>query len=228
MRYSWPLVIGYAVAINAVIIAVRVTLAVSAEYAPTAAPADHAAADWKHALVVAWSGLRGAVSLAAALAIPFTLPSGAGFPDRDLIIFVTFTVILVTLVGGGLTLPLVVRRLQIASGTEERDEMQLALTTSAEAALVRIDALVTEGRIDAAHAGKLRGAYAHKLDLHRSSADGGTIEHVARQKDVKHELLDAQREAIISLRERGEIDNAVLRRVIADLDLEESRGAVSE
>jgi Na+/H+ antiporter len=227
-RYSWPLVLGYAVAINAVIIAVRVTLAVSAEYAPTSAPADHAAADWKHALVVAWSGLRGAVSLAAALAIPFALPSGARFPDRDLIVFVTFTVILVTLVGGGLTLPSVVRRLHIASGTEERDEMQLALVASAEAALVRIDALATEGRIDAAHAEKLRAAYEHKRDIHRAPGDGHSRGHAARHKDVERELLDAQREAIISLRERGEIDNVVLRRLEGDLDLEASRAALND
>jgi Na+/H+ antiporter len=226
-RYSWPLVLGYSLAINAVIIAVRVTLAVSAEYAPTTAPADHAAPDWKHALVVAWSGLRGAVSLAAALAIPFALPSGARFPDRDLIIFVTFTVILVTLVGGGLTLPSVVRRLRIVSGTEERDEMQLALIASAEAALARIDALTAEGRIDAAHAEKLRAVYEHKRDIHRTPDDGHTIGHAARHKDVERELIDAQREAIISLRERGEIDNVVLRRLEGDLDLEASRGALS-
>ena len=77
---SWQLVLGYAVVINLVIIVVRLILVVAAEYAPTAAPADHAAPDWKHALVVAWSGLRGAVSLAAALAIPLALPDGARFP----------------------------------------------------------------------------------------------------------------------------------------------------
>jgi NhaP-type Na+/H+ or K+/H+ antiporter len=76
-RYSWQVVIGYALAINAVIIVVRLVLVELAEYAPTGAPADHAAPDWKHALVVAWSGLRGAVSLAAALAIPLMLPNGS-------------------------------------------------------------------------------------------------------------------------------------------------------
>ena len=223
-HYSWPLVIGYAAVVNAVIIFVRLTLAVSGEYAPTSAPADHAAPDWKHALVVAWSGLRGSVSLAAALAIPLAIPSGAAFPDRDLIIFITFSVILVTLVGGGLTLPAVVARLGIVGGTEERDETRLALVRAAEAALERISALQSEGRIDASHAESLRDTYEHRRDLQRSSDDRTATLHATRHKDVERELLDAQREAVIEMRERGEIDNVVLRRLLADFDLAASRG----
>lgn len=227
-HYSWLLVLGYAVAINAVIIVVRLTLAVSGEYAPTSAPADHAAPDWKHALVVAWSGLRGSVSLAAALAIPLALPDGSAFPDRDLIIFVTFSVILVTLVGGGLTLPAVVRRLGIVGGSEERNETRRALERAAEAALERITELESQGRIDTPHAEKLRGAYEHKRDLQRSSEDDSVTNHAMHHRDVERELLDAQREAIIGMRENGEIDNAVLRRLLADLDMAVSRGTLSE
>jgi CPA1 family monovalent cation:H+ antiporter len=227
-RHSWQLAIGYALAVNAVVIAVRIALAVLAEYAPTSAPADHAAPDWKHALIVAWSGLRGAVSLAAALAIPLALPSGAPFPDRDLIIFVTFSVILVTLVGGGLTLPSIVKWLRVEGGTEERDEIRLALIRSAEAALVRIDELASEGRIDAAHAQTLREKYEHRRDLQRTGDDEHTVNHVARHKEAEREVIAAQRRAIIDMRERGEIDNVVLRRVQADLDLAASRAALSE
>ena len=223
-HYSWPLVMLYAVSINAVIIVVRLTLAVSGEYAPTSAPADHAAPDWKHALVVAWSGLRGSVSLAAALAIPLAVPSGSPFPDRDLIIFLTFSVILVTLVGGGLTLPSVVERLGIVRGTEERDETRLALARAAEAALERIAELHAEGRIDDAHAEKLRGLYEHRRDLQTASDDRRAKKHATRHRDVERELLDAQREAVIVMRERGEIDNAVLRRILVDFDVAASRG----
>jgi Na+/H+ antiporter len=224
----WETVILYALGVNVVVIVVRVGLAVSAEYAPTTAPADHAAPDWKNALVVAWSGLRGAVSLAAALAIPLALPNGMPFPNRDLIIFITFSVILVTLVGGGLTLPLVVKRLHIVGDTEERDELRLALTRSAEAALDRIDQLEEEGRIDAGHARSLRRDYEHKRDLHSGTGDDTDPAHVARHLDVERELIAVQRRAIIELRERGEIDNVVLRRVQADLDLASSRGALNE
>jgi CPA1 family monovalent cation:H+ antiporter len=221
-------VIGSAIAVNAVLIVVRLGLAVLGEYAPTAAPADHAAPDWKHALIVAWSGLRGAVSLAAALAIPLVLPDGSPFPQRDLIIFLTFSVILVTLVAGGLSLPWVVTRLHVEGGTEERDEIRLARIRSAEAALSRIDELAAEGRIDAAHAAALRVKYTHKRDL-QSGADGDDgVSHAAQHTDVERELNAAQREAIIEMRERGEIDNVVLRRLQADLDLAASRRALDE
>jgi CPA1 family monovalent cation:H+ antiporter len=225
-NHSWLVVVGDAVAVNAVLIVVRLVLVLAAEYAPTSAPADHAAPDWRHALVVAWSGLRGAVSLAAALAIPLALPGGAPFPNRDLILFVTFSVILVTLVGGGLTLPSVVRSLRIEGGTEERDEVRLALVRSAEAALVRIDELERDGRIDAEHAAGLRARFEHRRELQQEDDQPEHAEHVARHVDVERELVDAQRRAIIELRERGEIDNVALRRVQADLDSVASRKAL--
>jgi CPA1 family monovalent cation:H+ antiporter len=225
--HSWWHVIGYAVAVNAIVIVVRLGLAVLGEYAPTAAPADHAAPDWRHALIVAWSGLRGAVSLAAALAIPLNLPGGASFPDRDLIIFLTFSVILVTLVGGGLTLPSVVRRLGVEGGTEERDELRHAMLRSAEAALSRIDELEAEGRIDADHARVLRKRFEHSRDLELGGDEPHAIDHAARHRDAEREVIEAQRNAIIELRERGEIDNVVLRRVQAELDLSASKAALN-
>jgi CPA1 family monovalent cation:H+ antiporter len=217
-RESWQAVLGYALAVNAVVIVVRLALALLAEYAPTPAPADHAAPDWKHAFVVAWSGLRGAVSLAAALAIPLALPDGSAFPHRDLMIFVTFSVILVTLVGGGLTLPSVVTRLHIEGGTEERDELRLARARAAEAALARIEELAAEGRIDAPHARKLRVRFEQRRDLQRGAPDGREAADAARHEDVEHELIAAQRSAVIAMRERGDIDNVVLRRIQSDLD----------
>lgn len=229
-RHSWQTVFGYAVAVNVVLILVRLALVVLAEYAPTSAPVDHAAPDWRHALVVAWSGLRGAVSLAAALAIPLVLPSGSPFPDRDLIIFVTFSVILVTLVGGGLTLPAVVKLLHVEGGTEERDEIRRARIRSIEAALARIDELEADERIDNAHALTLRAQYQHRRELESESESkaGDAAGHAARHVDIERELIAAQRKAIIDMREHGEIDNVVLRRVQADLDLAAQRGALNE
>jgi len=224
---SWQLVVVSAVAVNAVLVVVRIAGVLAAEYAPTAAPEDHAAPDWRHALVVGWSGLRGAVSLAAALAIPLVLPNGSPFPDRELILFVTFSVIVVTLVGGGLTLPSMVRRLHITGDNEERDELRKALIRSSEAAIERLGELEREGRIDADHARALRDRYEHKRDLQRNPGDRENREHVTRHADVEQELIAAQRAAIIELRERGEIDNVVLRRVQADLDAAATRGSRS-
>ncbi len=227
-RHSWLIVIGYAIAVNVVVILVRLGLAVAGEYAPTRAPADHAAPDWRHALIVAWSGLRGAVSLAAALAIPLTLADGSAFPERDLIIFITFSVILVTLVGGGLTLPSVVRRLNVEGGTEERDELRAALVRSADAALARISELESEGRIDADHAAALRDRYEHRRELQLGADAQPALDHAAHHRTVEREIIEAQRQAIIDMRESGEIDNVVMRRVQADLDLASSRRALSE
>jgi CPA1 family monovalent cation:H+ antiporter len=215
-RESWQLVLISAVAINVTIVIVRMALVLLAEYAPTAAPADHAAPNWRNALVVAWSGLRGAVSLAAALALPLTLANGTAFPHRDLMVFLTFTVILVTLVGGGLTLPELVQRLHIDPGDEERAEMRLAIEHSSRAALARIDELAAAGRIDAVHAESLRRQAQHGID------------HTARDGDVEREVIAARRAAIIALRERGQIDNVVLRRLQADLDLASARSSFTE
>ena len=222
VHYSWQSVLGYSILVNAVVIVVRIALAILAEYAPISAPADHSAPDWKHALIVAWSGLRGSVSLAAALAIPLLLPNGSAFPDRDLIIFITFSVILVTLVGGGLTLPAVVKALHIEQGTEERDELRLALVHTSEAAITRIGELQAEGRIDAPHADALRNIYSHRRDL-QAGGNQDEQRHAARHTDIERELIGAQRTALIALRDHGEIDNVVLRRVQADLDYAEGR-----
>jgi Na+/H+ antiporter len=223
---TWQTVAGAALVVNVAIIIVRLIFVVAAEYAPTAAPADHAAPDWKNALIVGWSGLRGAVSLAAALAIPIMLPNGTRFPHRDLIVFTTFTVILVTLVLGGLTLPVIVKALRIVGDTEERDEFRLAVLRSSEAALTRIDELEREHRIDAPHAATLRKQYEHKRDIQVNHDDAEQAAEHARHADAEREVIAAQRKALIALRERGEIDNVVLRRVQQTLDLAASRLAL--
>jgi monovalent cation/hydrogen antiporter len=224
-NHSWQLVLAYSVVVNAVVLAVRLAWVLAAEYIPAATTdAEHAAPAPKNALIEAWSGLRGAVSLAAALAIPVTLSNGSPFPHRDFIIFVTFTVILVTLVGGGLTLPALVRRMKLPEdiGNEERDELREAYIEITEAALRRIVELTTDGRIDGDHALALQRQFEHRRDLHRAVLDGAGGSHAQHHVDVSREIIHAQRQALIALRDEGRIDNAVLRAVQADLDLAES------
>src|SRR5262249_28595693 len=109
-------------------------------------------------VVGAWSGMRGAVSLAAALALPFETDAGTPLPGRDLILFLTFAVILFTLVGQGLTLPLLVRRLRIPreEDVEEREEIRARLLV-AGAALERLDALEREEWTNSDTVGRVRG-----------------------------------------------------------------------
>jgi CPA1 family monovalent cation:H+ antiporter len=224
-RYSWQSILWYTVAVNAVVIIVRFAWVMGSEYLPwIGASSEHPDGDWKHALIASWSGLRGAVSLAAALALPLTTASGATFPRRDLIIFLTFTVILVTLVGGGLSLPVVISALNIADGEdEEAEDVRRAILGVAKAALDKIDALERDGRIDARQADDLRRRYEHEKLITQKAGQPGGAEEIRRHQQAEREVIDAQRQALIQLRERGEIDNAVLRRVLNSLDLADRR-----
>jgi monovalent cation/hydrogen antiporter len=184
---------------------------------------------WQHTLLVAWTGMRGAVSLAAALAIPLTVEGGAAFPDRETIIFLTFSVILGTLLAQGLTLPLLIRFLGVDDYDEvlEREESKARLRV-AEEALARIDELAEEDWVRDDTADRVRGAYSYRR--RRFSArfdadgdvDGFEDRSEAYQRLVK-ELLDAQRALLVRMRDAGEINDDVLRRIERELDHEDSR-----
>jgi len=222
---SWQSILWYTIAVNVVVIVVRFAWVMGTEYLPwIGGSSEHPDGDWKHALIASWSGLRGAVSLAAALALPLSTASGAAFPHRELIIFLTFTVILVTLVGGGLSLPVVISALHISDGEdEEAEDVRRAMIGVAKAALEKVDALEREGRIDARHAADLRRRYEHEKLVRQKADQAATAEEAQRHWQAEREVLDAQRQALINLRARGEIDNAVLRRVLNSLDLAERR-----
>jgi Na+/H+ antiporter len=178
-------------------------------------------------LVVAWSGMRGAVSLAAALALPLEAAGGRPFPQRNLIVFVTFGVILATLVVQGLTLPLLIRRLGVHDdGGEQREELEARLD-AANAALARLDELALEDWTRDDTVERLRAMY--QFRRRRLKARVGIVEDdgyedrsLAYQRLVR-ELLEAQRRAIVRLRNQGAISSDVMHRVERDLDLEDSR-----
>ena len=178
--------------------------------------------------VIGWSGMRGAVSLAAALALPIEGAGGEGFPDRDLIIFLAFIVILVTLVVQGLSLPLVIRRFVKNDQDDEdlREELQ-ARVGAAKAALARLDELAEEDWTMSDTIERMRGLYKYRAK--RFAAQGGLVEddgyedRTQAYQRLTHELLAAQREALVRLRNEGAISSEVMRRVERDLDLEESR-----
>jgi CPA1 family monovalent cation:H+ antiporter len=175
--------------------------------------------------VISWAGLRGVVSLAAALALPLETASGDPFPARDLIVFLTFVVILVTLVGQGLTLPWLLRRLGLADdGVIEREE-SLARREAARAALVRLGALAGEAWVSADVADALRAQYGHRLDHVPESLDpaDGDRDHVDAHLRLRREVVAAERQAVVALRDSGEISDEAMHRVERDLDLAEER-----
>jgi CPA1 family monovalent cation:H+ antiporter len=175
----------------------------------------------KGRLMLGWSGMRGAVSLAAALALPLD------FPMRDLILFLTFSVILATLVVQGLTLPTLIRRLRLEQDdAEEREELRARLTAT-QAALERLDELAGADWTRDDTVERLHGTY--EFRRRRLKARGGYLEDdgvedrsLAYQRLVR-ELLQAQRQAIVRLRNQGQISNDVMHRVERELDLEDTR-----
>jgi CPA1 family monovalent cation:H+ antiporter len=171
--------------------------------------------------------MRGALSLAAALALPLETDAGAPFPGRDLILFLTFSVILVTLVGQGLTLPLVIRALGLEDDGLEAREEATARIRAAEAAIARLDELEAEEWVREDTAGRMRGLYRFRTDRFRARfEDGDDGEVESRSQDyqrLRRELLDAERQAVLDLRRAGVISNDVWIRVARDLDLEDQR-----
>jgi monovalent cation/hydrogen antiporter len=181
----------------------------------------------KSATVLAWSGMRGAVSLAAALALPLTTDAGRPFPDRALIIFLTFSVILGTLVIQGLSLPAVVQALGLEDDGRAEKEESKARLYAAEAALARLEELAEEDWVREDTLERLRGLFGFRRERFRSrfdpESDGAVEDRSVAFQRLMRELLDAEREAVLELRRNRRIDDDVMRRVIRDLDLEEAR-----
>lgn len=177
--------------------------------------------------VIGWMGMRGAVSLAAALALPLETDAGVPFPGRELIIFLAFAVILGTLVVQGLTLPKLIRLFRFEEdGLEEKEDTK-ARIRAAEAALERLEELLDEDWVRPETAERLRGLYNFRRDRFQARFDGEDDGAIERQSTdyqrLRRELLEAERAAIVGLRNDGRISDDVMRRVERDLDLEDTR-----
>jgi CPA1 family monovalent cation:H+ antiporter len=187
---------------------------------------------WQSRIVGGWAGMRGAVSLAAALALPLTTHDGSPLPGRDLIQFCTFALILVTVVGQGLTLPWLIRTLHVTEDPEEEEHEELrARLGIAAAALERIDELAAEDWTREESIERVRQLYEFRTrrfkiragKLEDDDGDGGIEERSLRYQRMMHEVYAAQRGRLIDLRDRREISSDVLRRIEREIDLEESR-----
>jgi len=183
---------------------------------------------WKYPAFIAWNGMRGAVTIAAALLIPLRTDAGLPFPGRELIVFFAFAVVLATLVVQGLSLPLLIRGLGLEADDRDAEaEEALARVRAAEAALGRLEELESEAWVLDDTADRVRGLYRFRIDRFSARADpagDGKIEKRSLKfQRLRRELLDAERHAVVELRNTGEISDEVMRRVERDLDLEMSR-----
>ncbi len=181
----------------------------------------------RHALLIAWAGMRGVISLAAAFALPFALPNGQPFPGREYILFLTFSVIFVTLVLQGLTLPLVIRWLGISDDGVTAEEERRARLEANTAALHFLDQAVAQESAPKSLIERLRVEYDDRLDQLRARCDnneeaGGGVATGDYQR-LLYEALAVERGTIIRLRNEHVINDEALRRIQRDLDLAEAR-----
>ena len=207
--------LGPAVALFAVSVAVRMLFV----FAMRSDAGDNA----RERFIVGWSGMRGAVSLAAALAVPLSV---AG---RAEIVFLTFAVILGTLVGQGLTLPWLLRLLDLPETRRWSDEEAAARMEAAQAALDRLDELEEEGAASDGQLERLRELYRRRFRICMAvlgGEDPGAAQREQRVLDyglLRRELIGVEREALLDLRAGGRLRNQTLRQIERDLDLEEAR-----
>ncbi len=179
--------------------------------------------------VVGWTGMRGVIALAAAISLPKTIADGSPFPHRDLIVFLTFCVILVTLVFQGLTLPALIRVLGLAEPGGPKREEQEARRLVLQAAQARLEDIRRNDPSGFAEVyDDLEQHYKHRLASlmvgageHEREQDQAHAEHYTRYLDVSRTLLEVERQAALRLRNEGRITDEALREMENEMDLSE-------
>ncbi len=224
--FSTRTLLGYGALVSAAVIVTRLVWQFTIVYAIRALDRRESVrarrAPWQSRFIIGWAGMRGAVSLAAALAL------GSDFPQRDLIVFLTFAVIFTTLVLQGLTLPWMISVLGVHDdGSEEHEELKGRLM-AAKAALARIDELEGEEWTRDDTIERMRGLYRYRKRRFAARAglasdDEGFEDRSAAYQTLVREVLEAQRREIVRLRNSGDISNDVMHRLERELDLEDSR-----
>ncbi|MFI3154689.1 MAG: Na+/H+ antiporter [Methylococcaceae bacterium] len=221
--------------ISATAIAVRLVWVPLAAWLPRVLSSSLRARDpmpsWANLFILGWSGMRGVVSLAAALALPLTTAAGTPFPFRAEIILIAFMVILVTLVVQGLSLPLLIRGLDLAEDGSIEYEERLARERAATAALALLDTVTGEDWPVPDHIEQLRVHYGRRLqrNIDVEAANMECTKAVTEAfRLLRHETLTAERLAVIALRNNGVISDEILHRLEYELDVEALRIGIGE
>ena len=220
----------YAVLISATVVAVRIGWVFVATYLPWLLGTKRPRQDllpWRHAVLVAWAGMRGVVSLAAAFALPLVLNDGSPFPGRSYILFLTFCVILTTLVFQGLTLPFLIQKLGVRDDGAIDNEERSARLQANEAAVDFVEQKAREEHLPEDVMARVRAEYCDRIAQLNACANnsgnrGGEIATPAYQR-LQCGALRIERQTIIALRDSQKINDVALRRIQRDLDLAEAR-----
>jgi monovalent cation/hydrogen antiporter len=213
------------------VVLVRIIWAVAATYLRHLLDKKLGARDpmpsWQQTTVIAWAGMRGVVSLAAAFALPFVLPDGRPFPGRNYILFLTFCVILTTLVFQGLTLPLLIRKLGVKDDGATDEEERSARVKANDAAIAYLEKVSGRDGFSPDVIKRLRAEYDDRLQQLQEccgNSDNPSGEVVTPQfQRLQQEALNIERQTIIGLRNQRVINDEALRRIQRDLDLAEAR-----
>ncbi|MFL6584335.1 MAG: Na+/H+ antiporter [Chthoniobacterales bacterium] len=219
---------GYAAAVCGAVIGVRVGWALlGTSFARVIPVFSGFIPPGRHVFLIAWAGMRGVISLAAAFALPLALPDGRPFPGRNYILFLTFCVIFVTLVLQGLTLPLAIRALRIRDDGLLEEEERRARLEANTAALQYLDRAIADGASKSI-AERLRAEYDDRLEELRACADRSGEDHgggiaIGEFQHLQQEALRVERQTIVRLRNELVINDEALRRIQRDLDLAEAR-----
>src|SRR5215469_6593862 len=223
-----------ALVVSAVVIAARFVWNYQAAYLPRRlnfwVRRDQQIPPWQWIFTVAFTGIRGIVSLAAALALPLETAAGAPFPQRDLILVLTFAVIVVTLVGQGLLLPAVIRLLGLAeAGRREHERVRTqeyaARRRAIQAALHRFDSLSRQHHLSSEWVAGMRSHHEDRLRHARHSSDGNNLHRrtSAVHDDIELALIEAERQEINTLFRDGKLNDEARRHIERELDLREAQ-----
>jgi monovalent cation/hydrogen antiporter len=233
-EFSVRQLVGYALLISLAVIVIRIVWVFPAAYLPRMLFKKIRDRDpypaWQHVVIIGWTGMRGVVSLAAALAIPLTLAGTAEatpFPDRNLILFLTFVVILSTLVVQGLSLPFLIRWLGVKDDGSFEKEERIARLQANQAALVKLNEVFEKVPAKADALKRLRIEYEDHISQLESvepqRANAPLRIFSSEYERLSRVALEQERRTIIRLRNEGVISDEVLRRIQRDVDLAEVR-----
>lgn len=230
--HSIPTLVGLAAAVSGTAILVRLLWVFPGAYVPrylqrlVGAKNPDAYPPWQGVTFVGWAGLRGGDSLVIALALPLKTAAGAPFPGRDLILFLTFAAIFVTLVLQGFTLKPLIRALGLQPDEESGEEETQARDRVTEAGLERLEKIRPENETRRRVLEALREKHRHIGHRYDARARGKRHEKDEERRDAyreyRLEMIGGERDALIRLRDENVISDDVMRRIQRDLDLEQT------